>query len=174
MEVKRQIKNIGWTLGNDCPCKCKHCYSMSVREKGQNLTKEIVDKVIEQVEKIGVETINLGGNEPIFTNGLKVQDSLLPYILKELSKYPVKDEETNLTRQMDDVATLATMKAVSEYIRADRNIVLSTNYPFPNFDNQELAMKRMAFVEKIVKNVGIYTARGNIKKLSDMIDSELN
>lgn len=90
------------------------------------------------------------------------------------STYPVKDEETNLTRQMDDVATLATMKAVSEYIRADRNIVLSTNYPFPNFDNQELAMKRMAFVEKIVKNVGIYTARGNIKKLSDMIDSELN
>ena len=24
MEEKecRQIKNIGWTLGNDCPCKC--------------------------------------------------------------------------------------------------------------------------------------------------------
>lgn len=37
------IKNIGWTLGNDCPCKCKHCYSFSVRQKGQNLTKEIVD-----------------------------------------------------------------------------------------------------------------------------------
>ena len=51
LETKKQIKNIGWTLGNDCPCKCKHCYSMSVREKGKNLTKEIVDKVIEQVEK---------------------------------------------------------------------------------------------------------------------------
>ena len=37
---------------------------MSVREKGKNLTKEIVDKVIKQVKKIGVETINLGGNEP--------------------------------------------------------------------------------------------------------------
>ena len=22
-ETKKQIKNIGWTLGNDCPCKCK-------------------------------------------------------------------------------------------------------------------------------------------------------
>ena len=46
------IKNIGWTLGNDCPCKCKHCYSFSVRQKGKNLTKEIVDKVIEQIEKL--------------------------------------------------------------------------------------------------------------------------
>ena len=74
---------------------------------------------------------------------------------------------------MEDVATLATMKAISEYIRADRNIVLSTNYPFPNFDNQELAMKRMNFVEKLVKKTGIYTARGNIKKLSDMIYNKL-
>ena len=74
---------------------------------------------------------------------------------------------------MKDVATLATMKVVSEYIRADRNIILSTNYPFPNFDNQELAVKRMKFVEKIIDNVGIYTARGNIKKLSDIIDREI-
>ena len=84
------IKNIGWTLGNDCPYKCKHCYSMSVREKGKNLTKEIIDRVICQVEKIGVETINLGGNEPIFTNGLNINESLLPYILKELTKKNIK------------------------------------------------------------------------------------
>jgi len=74
------IKNIGWTLGNDCPCKCKHCYSFTVRKKGQNLTKEIVNKVIEQIEKLNVETVNLGGNEPIFTNGLDVIKSMLPYI----------------------------------------------------------------------------------------------
>ena len=65
------------------------------------------------------------------------------------------------------------MKALSEYVRADRNIVLSTNYPFPNFDNQELAMKRMAFVEKLVKEIGIYTARGNIRRLSNIIDEKL-
>ena len=46
------IKNIGWTLGNDCPCKCRHCYSFSVRQKGQNLTKEIVDvKKIDRIRK---------------------------------------------------------------------------------------------------------------------------
>ena len=44
------IKNIGWTLGNDCPCKCKHCYSFSVRQKGQNLTKEIVD--VKKIDRI--------------------------------------------------------------------------------------------------------------------------
>ena len=84
------IKNIGWTLGNDCPCKCRHCYSFSVRQKGQNLTKEIVDRVIEQIEKLNVETVNLGGNEPIFTNGLDVKKSMLPYILKELNKRNIK------------------------------------------------------------------------------------
>lgn len=53
------IKNIGWTLGNDCPCKCRHCYSFSVRQKGQNLTKEIVDRVIEQIENDGQYTYDL-------------------------------------------------------------------------------------------------------------------
>lgn len=87
---KKEIKNIGWTLGNDCPCKCQHCYSMSVRERGMNLTMEIVDKVINQIEKIGVETVNLGGNEPIFTNGLDEKKSLLPYILKRLNSRNIK------------------------------------------------------------------------------------
>lgn len=84
------IKNIGWTLGNDCPCKCKHCYSFSVRKKGQDLTKEIVDKIITQIQKLDVETVNLGGNEPIFTNGLDVNQSMLPYILKELNRKNIK------------------------------------------------------------------------------------
>lgn len=132
------------------------------------------------VHKIDKEKMDRPWENKIYINpefdelGIKVNKTAELSNILFTSTYPVKDEETNLTRQMDDVATLATMKAVSEYIRADRNIVLSTNYPFPNFDNQELAMKRMAFVEKIVKNVGIYNARGNIKKLSDMIDSELN
>lgn len=84
------IKNIGWSLGNDCPCKCKHCYSFNVREKGKNLTKEIVDRVILEIKKLDVETVNLGGNEPIFTNGLDVKNSLLPYILEQLSLNNIK------------------------------------------------------------------------------------
>lgn len=83
-ESEPSYKNVGWTLGNDCPLKCKQCYSRIIRNKGQNLTKEIVDKVINQLIKISVETVNLGGNEPIYTNGLDISKSLLPYIIDKL------------------------------------------------------------------------------------------
>jgi radical SAM protein with 4Fe4S-binding SPASM domain len=58
---------------------------MQVRNKGQDLTKEIVDKVVGQIEKLGAETVNFGGNEPIYTNGLDIKKSLLPYIINQLT-----------------------------------------------------------------------------------------
>ncbi|NYT92307.1 radical SAM/SPASM domain-containing protein [Salinispora sp. H7-4] len=76
--------NIGWTLGNDCPYRCTHCYSMSAREKGMNFSVEIVDRIVDQLVSIGVETVNLGGNEPLFTNGPNPRDTLLPYIIDRL------------------------------------------------------------------------------------------
>lgn len=130
-ETRRQIKNIGWTLGNDCPCKCKHCYSMSVREKGKNLTKEIVDKVIEQVERIGVETINLGGNEPIFTNGLKVQDSLLPYILKELTKRNIKVGITT-----SGISLIALKNVYPECLKLLNDVDISLDSPYEKEHNE--------------------------------------
>ena len=84
------IKNIGWTLGNACPCNCKHCYSLQVRERGQNLDIKKIDRIIEQILKLDVETVNFGGNEPIFTNGLDAKKSLLPYIIKKLSNLGIK------------------------------------------------------------------------------------
>lgn len=86
-ETPSVMKNVGWTLGNYCPHKCKHCYSMSARRLGANMTPEIVDRIVEQLAKNNVETINLGGNEPIFTNGPNVKDSLLPYIIERLDSY---------------------------------------------------------------------------------------
>lgn len=50
-ECEIDIENIGWTLGNDCPYRCKHCYSMSARKKGMDFNPEIVDRVIDQVHK---------------------------------------------------------------------------------------------------------------------------
>ncbi len=88
-ECECKIANIGWSLGNACPCNCKQCYSLQVRKQGKNLTKEIVDKVISQIEKLNVKTVNIGGNEPWFTNGL-VGDSLLPYIIKSLVSKNIK------------------------------------------------------------------------------------
>ena len=89
-ECEYKIKNIGWTLGNACPYRCKHCYSMSSRKKGKDLDKKIIDKIISEIEKLVVETVNLGGNEPIFTNGLNAQQSLLPYIIEKLSNKKIK------------------------------------------------------------------------------------
>ena len=131
------------------------------------------------VNKIDEKKMNRQWENKIYINpefeelGIKVSKNAELTNILFTATYPVKDEETNITEQMQDVATLATMKSISEYIRADRNIVLSTNYPFPNFDNQELTMKRMKFAENLVEKTGIYTARGNIKKLANLICDKL-
>lgn len=88
--AEANYRNVGWSLGNDCPFSCKQCYSRSAREKGLNLTVAIVDRVIEQLGNLGVETVNLGGNEPIYTNGLNISESHLPYILKSLNNKNIK------------------------------------------------------------------------------------
>lgn len=125
------IKNIGWTLGNDCPCKCKHCYSFSVREKGKNLTKEIVDKVIKQIEKLNVETVNIGGNEPIFTNGLNVQKSMLPYILKELNKRNIKVGITTA-----GISLIALKNAYPECLELLNDVDISLDSPYEKEHNE--------------------------------------
>ena len=84
VEKPAAIENIGWTLGNDCPYGCKHCYSTIVRDRGRNLTLGDIDRIVGQLVSIGVKTVNLGGNEPIFTNGLNPADTTLPYIIQSL------------------------------------------------------------------------------------------
>lgn len=83
-ETPPTIRNVGWTLGNDCPYRCTHCYSMNARVKGRDMTTEMVDRIVDQLRINGVETVNLGGNEPIFTNGVNPAKSLLPYIIRSL------------------------------------------------------------------------------------------
>ncbi|HSV95162.1 MAG TPA: radical SAM protein [Spirochaetia bacterium] len=89
-EASYDYKNIGWSLGNECPLNCDQCYSKSARDKGANLSKKIVDRVISELEKLKPDTINFGGNEPIYTNGLNPKESLLPYIIDEVSARGMK------------------------------------------------------------------------------------
>jgi radical SAM family protein len=84
-ECEIAIENIGWTLGNDCPYRCSHCYSMSARRKDANLEPWMVDRIAGQLADLGVKTVNLGANEPIFTNGIDVRATLLPYIIETLA-----------------------------------------------------------------------------------------
>jgi radical SAM protein with 4Fe4S-binding SPASM domain len=83
-ECEMKIKNIGWTLGNACPYRCLHCYSMSARRGGRNLNIWMIERIISQLLQLGVKTVNLGGNEPFFTNGLNIKKTLLPYIIESL------------------------------------------------------------------------------------------
>lgn len=89
-ECSYDYKNVGWSLGNDCPLNCRQCYSRSAREKGANLTKEIINTIINQLAELGVQTINLGGNEPFYTNGLDAKVSLLPYIIDKIIEKRMK------------------------------------------------------------------------------------
>ncbi|MGI8984023.1 MAG: radical SAM/SPASM domain-containing protein [Acidimicrobiales bacterium] len=84
-EAPATIRNIGWTLGNDCPYRCTHCYSMNARQKGADMTVAMIDRVVDQLAVNGVETVNLGGNEPLYTNGANPKDTLLPYIVERLT-----------------------------------------------------------------------------------------
>src|SRR5262245_42868511 len=84
-ECEPMIRNIGWTLGNDCPYRCTHCYSMNARKKGANMSVQMIDRVVDQLRAIGVETVNLGGNEPLFTNGVNPKATLLPYVIERLT-----------------------------------------------------------------------------------------
>jgi len=78
------IKNVGWTVGNYCNARCKHCYSWKVRRGKDDLHNGEVDKIVGELLKLGVETLNLGGNEPIFTNGPEIEKSVLPYMVKKI------------------------------------------------------------------------------------------
>lgn len=83
---KVNYANIGWSLGNTCILKCKQCYSRNTRIAGANLNKDLIKRIIQEIVAIGAKTVNLGGNEPVYTNGLDVRKSLLPYILEQLTK----------------------------------------------------------------------------------------
>jgi len=83
-EAPATIRNIGWTLGNDCPYRCTHCYSMNARQKGADMSVSMIDRIVDQLALNGVETVNLGGNEPLFTNGANPKNTLLPYVIDRL------------------------------------------------------------------------------------------
>jgi radical SAM protein with 4Fe4S-binding SPASM domain len=81
-----KFENIGWTVGNHCNARCGHCYSWKVRKDSREfLTEEDVDQVIQQLQRLGIKTVNLGGNEPIYTHGDDLSRTILPYIIRELT-----------------------------------------------------------------------------------------
>lgn len=79
------FENIGWTVGNHCNARCGHCYSWMVRRDSREfLTTDDVDRIVAQLVRLGVKTVNLGGNEPVYTHGPDLRNTLLPYIVRRL------------------------------------------------------------------------------------------
>jgi radical SAM protein with 4Fe4S-binding SPASM domain len=80
------FKNVGWSVGNYCNANCGHCYSREVRGAiGESLTEAEVIRIVEQLVRLGVRSVNLGGNEPIFTHGSDARRSILPFVIRSLT-----------------------------------------------------------------------------------------
>lgn len=112
---------------------------------------------------------------PEFENlGIEVKPNTpITHVLFALT-YPTAASQTRLEKydnsKRQDVSILKTMGCFSQYIRADNNMLISAEYPFPSFDTPELAYKRLKDVKRFVQSTKIYSARGDIKALADMID----
>lgn len=86
MKHNRSIKNAGWAVGTYCNANCKHCYSKTFRNHCNPLTYKEILYVLDKLKGFGIETLNIGGNEPIFTDGNDTSKSKLPFIIKEAKK----------------------------------------------------------------------------------------
>ncbi len=81
------FRNVGWTIGSHCNAHCAHCYSREQRKhQPRGLHEQELERVIAQLVALGVCSVNLGGNEPIFTHGPQLQDSRLPWLLQRLHR----------------------------------------------------------------------------------------
>jgi radical SAM protein with 4Fe4S-binding SPASM domain len=56
------------------------------KDSREFLTRDDVDRVVEQLCRLGVRTVNLGGNEPIYTHGPDLRQTILPYIVSTLTE----------------------------------------------------------------------------------------
>lgn len=79
-----RFRSVGWSLGSACPYDCKHCYSRTMRVGDHLLTPSIVERFVAELADVGVRCVTLGGNEPIYTNGLSLRDTQLPSIVRAL------------------------------------------------------------------------------------------
>lgn len=135
-ECEYEIKNIGWTLGNECPYRCKHCYSMSAREKGMDLDSQIVDRVISQLVLNGIETVNLGGNEPLFTNGANPKNTMLPYIIDKLT-----DNSITVGLTTSGITLIHLERDHNESFRKLNDVDVSLDSPFEEEHNNNRGAK---------------------------------
>ncbi len=148
-----RIENIGWTLGNDCPYRCPHCYSHIVRNKGRNLETHDVDRIVGQLKQIGVKTVNLGGNEPIYTSGPDPRKTILPYIIRSLHDAGIA---VGLTTAGITLLYLERLFPDSVVLLNDIDISLDSPFPQEHNKNRQAPLYNLALEAiHICKKYGI-------------------
>jgi radical SAM protein with 4Fe4S-binding SPASM domain len=150
-EYQPKFENIGWTLGNACPYGCKQCYSEKVRVFGCEIEDWMIRRIILQLKKIDVKTVNLGGNEPIFTNGLNAGRSKLPDIIDQLI---LNNIVVGLTTAGISVKELE--KRFPSQLRKLNDVDISIDSPIPEKHNKNrganifsVAMKALDICQKL-------------------------
>jgi radical SAM protein with 4Fe4S-binding SPASM domain len=91
----------------------------------------MVDRIVDQLAALGVETVNLGGNEPIFTSGLDVSKSLLPYVIQALSEAGM---HVGLTTSGITLVQLERLEPAA--VRSLNDVDVSLDSPYPEEHNQ--------------------------------------
>jgi len=77
-----RFENIGWTVGSHCNARCGHCYSRPTRSGDPGgLDATQLEHIVQRLVAMGARSVNLGGNEPAFTHGPRLEDSQLPWLL---------------------------------------------------------------------------------------------
>ncbi|MFY9331700.1 MAG: radical SAM protein [Candidatus Nanopelagicales bacterium] len=88
--VAPRVRRAGWSLGSTCPFGCKHCYTSVSRSTSGEITADQIHQVIATFTRLGVESVVLGGNEPIYAGGSEPRASLLPLIIDSLVAADIK------------------------------------------------------------------------------------
>ena len=86
----------------------------------------MVDRIVGELVRLGVKTVNLGGNEPLFTNGLDTRRTLLPYIIETLAETGIR---VGLTTS--GISLIHLEKQYKRALRLLNDIDVSFDSPYP-------------------------------------------
>jgi radical SAM protein with 4Fe4S-binding SPASM domain len=158
-----RITHVGWSLGNYCNARCAHCYSWQLRKTPRALGEQDADRVLAQLARHGVQTVNLGGNEPIFTHGPEARRSMLPRIVREATALGLLVGVTT-----NGTSALLLEELDAEACRLVHEWHVSIDSPFPEEHDRnrggryfELAMRALARLQEHgAHRTLIYTVMG--------------
>ena len=146
------IKNVGWSIGSYCNAVCAQCYSREARKSGDLLSEEDVLTVLNKLHSLGISTMNLGGNEPIFTHSLDPKDSILPFIIREVKK---RNITLGITTNGTTMLTLNDLYP-KEFAMVD-DWDVSIDSPFPDEHDRN---RGSGFFDKALRSLELAKSKG--------------